>query len=167
MEKMVSFIFFAFFTEFKLKFYLEPGQSAEIHNNTQEQSDVATYMDEFSKGSEERAKVKLIVLGNGQIGKTTLVSCLKHYNKSNILVIRKDERIEELMLLLQRFAPNQKKIEANISSTIGIEESTLDLKKGTVTVWDFAGQLEYTVTHQFFLSSKVILKLEILLFFNY
>lgn len=56
---------------------------------------------------------------------------------------------------------NFKKREDNIEleqikSTIGIEYSTLNISDGSqVSVWDFAGQLEYTVTHQYFLSSKV------------
>jgi GTPase SAR1 family protein len=41
------------------------------------------------------------------------------------------------------------------SSTVGIDHTTIQFKSGTVTIWDFAGQIEYTVTHQFFLSSEV------------
>lgn len=44
-----------------------------------------------------------------------------------------------------------------LTSTIGINCSKLDIAGGKVTVYDFAGQLEYVVTHQFFLSSQVIL----------
>lgn len=43
----------------------------------------------------------------------------------------------------------------SIDSTVGIDCTTLNLAKGEVTVWDFAGQLEYTTTHQFFLSLEV------------
>lgn len=40
-------------------------------------------------------------------------------------------------------------------STVGIDQTQVQLKDGTISIWDFAGQLEYTVTHQYFLSSEV------------
>ena len=43
----------------------------------------------------------------------------------------------------------------DIVSTVGVDCETFNIAGGEVTVWDFAGQLEYTVTHQFFLSSEV------------
>lgn len=43
------------------------------------------------------------------------------------------------------------------SSTVGIECSTLLIGNGSVMIMDFAGQLEYTVTHQYFLSNEVYL----------
>ncbi len=42
-----------------------------------------------------------------------------------------------------------------ILSTVGVDNHTMKLAGGEVTVWDFAGQQEYTVTHQFFLSNEV------------
>lgn len=43
-----------------------------------------------------------------------------------------------------------------VESTVGIDLETLPIAQGEVTVWDFAGQMEYTATHQFFLSIEVI-----------
>ncbi len=42
-----------------------------------------------------------------------------------------------------------------IQSTVGVDCNTLDIGGGQITVWDFAGQQEYMVTHQFFLSMEV------------
>src|SRR5271163_1404170 len=53
------------------------------------------------------------------------------------------------------FFPHQKSA-VEIKSTVGIECSVLNVEDTPVSVWDFAGQLEYTVTHQYFLSSKVL-----------
>jgi hypothetical protein len=50
---------------------------------------------------------------------------------------------------------NHKKKEEVIASTVGIDCETISLGGGTVMIWDFAGQLEYTSTHQFFLSTEV------------
>jgi hypothetical protein len=38
---------------------------------------------------------------------------------------------------------------------VGVDCGTLHLAKGEISVWDFAGQLEYTATHAFFLSIEV------------
>jgi hypothetical protein len=39
--------------------------------------------------------------------------------------------------------------------TVGADVSTMKMGKGEVSVWDFGGQLEYSVTHQFLLSVEV------------
>lgn len=46
---------------------------------------------------------------------------------------------------------------SQIISTVGVDISILQLAQGEISVWDFAGQLQYTVTHQFFLSVEVII----------
>ena len=49
-----------------------------------------------------------------------------------------------------------------IKSTEGIDCETINLGGGQVSVWDFAGQIEYTATHQFFLSVEVIFSIQCL-----
>ena len=46
---------------------------------------------------------------------------------------------------------------SEITSTIGIDFDHFNLAQGEVSVWDFAGQMEYTATHAFFLSVEVSL----------
>jgi GTPase SAR1 family protein len=41
--------------------------------------------------------------------------------------------------------------------TVGVEVSTMEIGTGEASVWDFGGQLEYAVTHQFLLSIEVCL----------
>lgn len=38
---------------------------------------------------------------------------------------------------------------------MGIDRAVFYFAGGEVTVWDFAGQLEYTATHQLFVSAEV------------
>lgn len=38
--------------------------------------------------------------------------------------------------------------------------------EGDISLWDFAGQMEYTVTHQFFLSDEVSTTIFIYLYCN-
>lgn len=47
-----------------------------------EEYDIHIFLQEFMKGHQPRQKMKLVVLGKGRIGKTTLVHFLKHRNKS-------------------------------------------------------------------------------------
>ena len=85
-------------------------------------------------------RVKVMFLGNGRCGKTSLIRALAH---------------EPL-----------KAGDAGPDSTIGVSMDTLEkkLKRGfldkslglvpKITYWDFAGQLEYSAAHDFFLSSR-------------
>lgn len=49
-------------------------------------------------------------------------------------------------------------------STVGVDLDTFNVAGGEVTLFDFAGQLEYTATHQFFLSSQVCIFMLLILF---
>lgn len=103
--------------------------------------------------SEPWKKMKLVVLGHGQIGKTTLVAALH-----NILNPSDQQQVHYTYIdLLINFNYVCVQIK-DILSTVGIECSPLRLESGEVNVWDFGGQLEYTVTHGFFLSLKVHLR---------
>jgi hypothetical protein len=42
--------------------------------------------------------------------------------------------------------------------TVGVDLSIMRIANGEVSIWDFGGQLEYTVTHQLLLSSEVYTK---------
>ena len=57
-------------------------------------------------------------------------------------------------MLVYVLIPRKKPL-GDIKSTVGIECTDLSVDDTTVQIWDFAGQLEYTVTHQYFLSAKV------------
>jgi len=87
---------------------------------------------------EERWRhMKVIVLGNGRIGKTTFVHFLNNLVSPQTVKIKKEGEI--------------------LKSTIGIEYAVMNMADTPVSVWDFAGQLEYTVTHQYFLSNKMVI----------
>jgi hypothetical protein len=42
-----------------------------------------------------------------------------------------------------------------LDRTVGVDISTMKIGGGEASVWDFGGQLEYAVTHQFLLSTEV------------
>jgi GTPase SAR1 family protein len=60
-----------------------------------------------------------------------------------------------LTLTLKQQKPGNKSNLHSVMSTIGIDIERINLGGGDVTIWDFAGQIEYTATHQFFLSTEV------------
>jgi hypothetical protein len=86
-------------------------------------------LEELINSSKEWRSLKLVVLGNKCIGKTTLLHAL--------LDIMGTTKLDK----------------GAIASTIGIDCSTIRLAGGDISVWDFGSQLEQT--HQFFLSSEV------------
>lgn len=99
--------------------------------------------------------MKLVVLGKGRIGKSTLVNFLKHCNTPTMKVgtITDTHMINLSQRFYNKFMDDPSKFVP--TSTIGIDRTTIKMSTGVITVWDFAGQLEYTVTHQYFLSSEV------------
>ena len=75
-------------------------------------------------------KMKLMIVGKANHGKTTLMHRLKY-----------DEKYDEDL------------------STLGIDIHSIDLRRGNMPVfhfrcWDFAGQEDYYATHQCFLSKR-------------
>jgi GTPase SAR1 family protein len=86
------------------------------------------------KNSTSWHSMKLVVLGNGRIGKTTLLHTMLQLLKPTELQLVKP---------------------CKIKSTIGIDCSQISLAGGEVSIWDFGGQMEYTATHQFFLLRHV------------
>ena len=74
--------------------------------------------------------IKILLLGHGGSGKTSLVKCLQQ--------------------LVGAATQGASLTEA---STIGIETHTLTESGVDLSVWDFAGQLEYHSTHKHFFSA--------------
>ena len=58
-----------------------------IPPSMQSAADILHFYESFKGGYEEKSTAKLVVLGKGQIGKTTLVNSLKYYHKAQVKVI--------------------------------------------------------------------------------
>lgn len=69
------------YMEYKLIYSIE-GFRAHIPESLFREDDIRSFVTGLKEGYEERAIVKLVVLGNGQIGKSTLVNYFRHCNKS-------------------------------------------------------------------------------------
>jgi hypothetical protein len=114
--------------------------------------EIQKYLRELMKSSEEWHAMKLVVLGHGRIGKTTMLTKLHSIltPNENITVFSLSLLPLSLYLSLSTLQNLQ-----DIKSTVGIECKTISIAKRDVMVRDFAGQLEYITTHQFFLSKEV------------
>ncbi|RNA38605.1 serine threonine- kinase pats1 [Brachionus plicatilis] len=91
---------------------------------------VLTYLKRLLSGSVELKRTKLMLVGLGQAGKTSLLRTLK------------GEQCDE---------------STELTDGIEIDDWIIDLEDGsnlTFSMWDFAGQSVYYNTHQFFLSSR-------------
>jgi Ras of Complex, Roc, domain of DAPkinase len=132
----------------------ELGASIKYRNSIprdiKSEMDIRSFVKELMSKSSPWRALKLITLGHGRIGKTTLLNkfqCMLD-PKKQIEVCHKTLTILRILL----FTSNKL---VGTKSTIGIDCNTISLSQGEVTIWDFAGQLEYTSTHQFFLSIEV------------
>jgi len=103
---------------------LKEGSSEGIDN----------YFKDYRDGREPWREMKVMVLGNGRIGKTTLVETIQCTGTPNNL--NKDAIVSTVGVHIQK---------GNFSSA------------DHISIWDFAGQLEYSVTHQFLLSESMAL----------
>ena len=95
-------------------------------------SDIVEYLQALSQGSETRYEAKLVLVGEGATGKTSLLRAL-----------RGDAFVEGL------------------ATTHGIEVQRYSLEhpyrpseRITLNVWDFGGQQIYHTTHQFFMTKR-------------
>ncbi|KAL6062523.1 Pleckstrin y domain [Balamuthia mandrillaris] len=104
---------------------------AAIHDATTEAQ--KSYFKKITKNSRAQTTVKLMVVGEANVGKTSLITCFAPSKK----IIKKKSK------------------EPNIA-TDGIDIATFEDEDVQYNAWDFAGQDLYQVTHQFFLSKRAI-----------
>jgi hypothetical protein len=134
-----------------------------VPRNTKE-GDIKPFLIELMKNSTPWHSMKLVVLGNGRIGKTTLLDTMLQLLKSSKINVNKvcDRNSKKIKLCYNincQAVLTYLIIQQEIKSTIGIDCSQISLAGGEVSIWDFGGQMEYTATHQFFLSSEACLQL--------
>ncbi len=113
--------------------------------------EMRTFISQLIQEGEQWKSMKMVVLGNGRIGKTTLLRAFDKLLDPSSIHVCSLSIISFLFFNFHIYCDKQ----TTIQSTIGVDCNTLDLGGGQITVWDFAGQQEYTVTHQFFLSMEV------------
>lgn len=91
---------------------------------------ILTYLRRLLKGSIRSKRTKLMVVGLGQAGKTSLLRSLRGFEHESKSELTDGIKIDDWI------------IETDEGSTL------------TYSMWDFAGQSVYYNTHQFFLSSR-------------
>uniref|UniRef100_A0A8C5SE13 Roc domain-containing protein n=1 Tax=Laticauda laticaudata TaxID=8630 RepID=A0A8C5SE13_LATLA len=126
------------FTELSLKMFKVNGNSLreppdEVCAGGIKQ--IISYFNQLQNGqAEEDKRVKTMFLGTSLAGKSTVCKSLK---QGQVVRLSKEER------------------------TVGIEISEFHIQGFTFLFWDFAGQLEYYVTHHMFITSQALVILVI------
>ncbi|KAG8125650.1 hypothetical protein E2320_021006 [Naja naja] len=121
------------FTELSLKMFKVNGNSLreppdEVCAGGIKQ--IISYFNQLQNGqAEEDKRVKTMFLGTSFAGKSTVCKSLK---QGQVVQLSKEER------------------------TVGIEISEFHIQGFTFLFWDFAGQLEYYVTHHMFITSQAL-----------
>jgi len=112
-------------------------------------SDLLVYLREHASGSRDVYRMKLMFVGQGNVGKTSLLNALQQGRKK-----------KGLRQLLKGDDTKKRNV-----ATDGIDISEWNLKSPllpspddslTFSAWDFAGQEVYYSTHQFFMSHRAI-----------
>ncbi|KAL6054440.1 Myotubularin-like phosphatase domain [Balamuthia mandrillaris] len=120
---------------------------------THDTKEILFWLSELLRGKSPSYRMKLLVVGQENVGKTSVLAALKssaHKNSSNNN--KKRHRL---------WQPQSPPLSTD---GIDIEEWRMNVhlpppegkKKVTLSVWDFAGQEIYYSTHQFFLSERAL-----------
>eukprot|EP01119_Soliformovum_irregulare_P016349 TRINITY_DN4710_c0_g2_i3.p1 TRINITY_DN4710_c0_g2~~TRINITY_DN4710_c0_g2_i3.p1 ORF type:complete len:1173 (+),score=432.27 TRINITY_DN4710_c0_g2_i3:488-3520(+) len=123
-------------------FLFEKNKFRGTWKSTTNQNDAASllgYLADLMKGSQKIFRMRLMVVGEENVGKTTLVTCLKK-------IKAKAEGLNQ--------STNGIAIDNwNLNLAFGNDKTKKDIQ---LTVWDFAGQEIYYVSHQFFMSKRSV-----------
>lgn len=104
---------------------------------------VLGYLKDLMKGSEPCYRMRIIVVGQENVGKTSLCNCLRkkgNKNTENLASLSTDG------INIENWPP--------FTITIEGEDGKPRKQEVELTMWDFAGQEIYYATHQFFLSKR-------------
>ena len=112
------------------------------------------------EGSESVYRMKIMLVGQENVGKTSLLRCLTDYVSNKRKEVKSSAGIDKTLSNATGLTS---------MSTDGIDIGNLDFKillknaeqkktktKVDLSVWDFAGQEIYYTTHQFFLSDRAL-----------
>jgi len=122
---------------------------------------VKNYLISISQGSVINTKAKIILIGNGNVGKTTLSHQLRknefieNYERTHGILIK------EWKILKKDFPQNlSEKIQQNINiekkKNPKAAQNLTFPEQITLSLWDFGGQEYYHATHRLFLNNNVI-----------
>eukprot|EP01132_Coremiostelium_polycephalum_P008525 gene8525-10480_t len=106
---------------------------------------ILQFLKDLSKGQQECYRMKLMIVGQENVGKTTLIKVLRDKKKTKILQAQPNISTDGIIIDDWVLSGGQVKTKSKTAPD-----------QITLTTMDFAGQEVYYTTHQFFLSERSI-----------
>ncbi|EGG24144.1 leucine-rich repeat-containing protein [Cavenderia fasciculata] len=110
---------------------------------------ILDYLKDLIKGQEQCYRMKLMIVGQENVGKTTLLKTLRDRKKKPSVA---GPNISTDGIVIDNWVFNGQFDDIDVDSGRPIKKKQ-DI---TLSVWDFAGQEIYYTTHQFFLSERSV-----------
>lgn len=121
---------------------------------------IFNFLNDLKKGEEVVYRTKLMVVGQENVGKTTLLRAFKSLRMKKIF---SKKILSKQIMSTDGIDVDEWKIDINFGShnlseqtNKGKQEESSSKKTVSIRTWDFAGQDLYYTTHQFFLSKRSI-----------
>jgi len=117
------------------------------------------YLKDLIKGQEQCYKMKLMIVGQENVGKTTLLKTLREKKKkvASGPNISTDGIAIDNWVFQGQFEEKEDETNGTNGTVTSNGNRTIKKKQDvTLSIWDFAGQEIYYTTHQFFLSERSV-----------
>jgi len=116
-----------------------PERILEINNPQERTQKLLEHIDRFKNGVGSIKQAKVLIVGAGNAGKTSLCNCIMHGAKDGKPVPAGASRATIGVNVTQKKVTNPETSE-----------------EGELYIWDFGGQEDYFMTHSFFLSRRSV-----------
>ncbi len=119
----------------------------ELLGNKDNPGNPQAILDAYFQASQPLREAKLLLVGEGDVGKTAIINRLLHNRFS-------ETRSKTVGVDIHRWKVGSKQLTVDSENSAEVDELESEQLPLRVNVWDFGGQEIYHATHQFFLTHR-------------